>query len=61
MPEINVGDVVQLRSGGPEMTVLELPEGGSVYCAWFVGGEPKSYSFKAESIEVRLSRDRGRE
>ncbi|GHC35152.1 hypothetical protein GCM10010096_00040 [Alcaligenes pakistanensis] len=35
MSAFNVGDVVQLRSGGPEMTVLAVLHSGEVTCAWF--------------------------
>ena len=33
---MNKGDVVQLKSGGPIMTVEEVSEGG-VFCIWFDG------------------------
>ena len=33
--EIKVGDVVVLKSGGPEMTVCEIVEGDVVNAAWF--------------------------
>ena len=29
------GDVVQLKSGGPIMTVQEPADGGKVLCVWF--------------------------
>jgi uncharacterized protein YodC (DUF2158 family) len=29
------GDVVQLKSGGPRMTVNDVPASGSVLCNWF--------------------------
>ncbi|TGV05219.1 DUF2158 domain-containing protein [Alcaligenaceae bacterium 429] len=33
----NIGDVVQLRSGGPRMTVTQLGlTHGRVECSWFV-------------------------
>lgn len=34
MSEIKAGDVVALKSGSPELTVL-LVEGGIAYVAWF--------------------------
>jgi uncharacterized protein YodC (DUF2158 family) len=49
-----VGDVVQLRSGGPLMTVVEITAAGgrdTVQCRWFVGSEEKSSSFSAETLK----------
>ena len=38
-PEIKVGDVVMLRSGGPRMTVIEHAPGCRIAkCAWFAKG-----------------------
>jgi len=31
----NIGDVVELRSGGPAMTVTSILDGGSLNCSWF--------------------------
>lgn len=37
MSTFQVGDVVQLKSGGPEMTVIDnRPDGSKVECMWFV-------------------------
>lgn len=33
---IEAGDVVQLRSGGPEMTVVDV-DGDTVTCHWYNG------------------------
>lgn len=35
MPAFQKGDVVQLKSGGPEMTVVKVDEQGQVTCTWF--------------------------
>lgn len=35
MTDIEVGSVVQLKSGGPEMTVDSISEKGEAYCLWF--------------------------
>lgn len=39
MAEFKVGDVVQLKSGGPPMTVIELgvhSDPRRIWCKWFV-------------------------
>ena len=33
--EFNVGDVVQLKSGGPRMTVVDRSHDGDLICQWF--------------------------
>jgi uncharacterized protein YodC (DUF2158 family) len=33
--ELKIGDVVQLNSGGPKMTVAGLQSDGAVRCVWF--------------------------
>lgn len=33
-----IGDIVMLKSGGPDMTVIHIDrQGGDVWCTWFVG------------------------
>ena len=50
------GDVVQLKSGGPKMTVKQytaLASGGSnVRCQWFEGGKHQEASFPGESLDA---------
>ncbi|MDH4555754.1 DUF2158 domain-containing protein [Pseudomonas sp. BN417] len=58
MSEINKGDVVQLKSGSPKMTVQELsnymmsggPENGAS-CVWFEGTRPMEKIFDVEVLE----------
>lgn len=54
---IKEGDVVQLNSGGPLLTVARLfPEsdnGPSAKCIWFVEGELKSDHFVQATLKVR--------
>ena len=54
MADINVGDVVQLKSGGPPMTVTEIGENNNeVYCEWFdKKGEPQGRHFMIEALKV---------
>ena len=54
--ELQLGDRVQLKSGGPVMTVSE-DEGDSVWCQWFEKSELKSSSFKRHVLAK--VRDRG--
>ncbi|MDD9210807.1 YodC family protein [Aeromonas dhakensis] len=42
---MNVGDEVQLKSGGPVMTIVALRDGGVVECGWFDGGSYKTDLF----------------
>ena len=52
---LKVGDVVRLKSGGPNMTIREV---GDVYgkltvwCSWFAGKEFRQESFPAEAVEL---------
>jgi uncharacterized protein YodC (DUF2158 family) len=48
---LEVGDVVRLRSGGPKMTVDAI--GGLIACAWFTGGgHAKRGFFELEMLEL---------
>ncbi|MDU5747860.1 MAG: DUF2158 domain-containing protein [Haemophilus parainfluenzae] len=45
------GTVVQLKSGGPLMTVRYSESGGHLYfCEWFVNNELKSELFSGASL-----------
>jgi uncharacterized protein YodC (DUF2158 family) len=35
MAQFKVGDVVRLKSGGPQMTVKEVRRDGKLACIWF--------------------------
>jgi uncharacterized protein YodC (DUF2158 family) len=51
MDNLQRGDVVQLKSGGPVMTINALQSEGSVVCQWFDStGALKSGFFKAEQL-----------
>jgi uncharacterized protein YodC (DUF2158 family) len=48
-----VGDIVKLKSGGPDMTVRVVP-GGAVTtytCQWFAGKKLEQGSFPGDSLE----------
>lgn len=49
-----VGDIVKLKSGGPEMTVQSLPPSANdyYYCQWFAGKKLEQGRFPTDSIEL---------
>lgn len=47
---INKGDVVWLKSGGPEMTVHAIDEEGNCLCLWFRHGDILRYSINLSSL-----------
>ncbi|HEY6120017.1 MAG TPA: DUF2158 domain-containing protein [Pyrinomonadaceae bacterium] len=63
MEDFEIGDVVQLQSGGPKMTVHSLVSDGDVVCQWFEGNEgvhednfPKAALKNVEQVEAGGSR-----
>jgi len=54
MDEFKLGMVVRLKSGGPELTVIEInPEmKGSIICQWFSGSKFEIESFPPESLMI---------
>jgi uncharacterized protein YodC (DUF2158 family) len=52
MKNLNVGDLVVLRSGGPVMTVEGVGmDRESAYCAWFSGKKLEHGSFNVATLE----------
>lgn len=50
-----VGDIVQLKSGGPAMTVHSVPDGpydNFYYCQWFAGKKLESGRFARDSLQL---------
>jgi uncharacterized protein YodC (DUF2158 family) len=48
-----VGDIVKLKSGGPDMTVQAVPGSSKLYrCQWFAGKKLEVGSFSSESLET---------
>ena len=58
MEELKIGDVVQLKSGGPKMTICRTgdysPAGPAqgAYCEWFDGNEKKKSVFEGKNTLV---------
>ncbi len=50
--QFKVGDTVQLKSGGPVMTIDSAIGSGEYWCVWFPSNssEPKGSAFKAEML-----------
>lgn len=46
------GDVVQLKSGGPLMTIISKYDDDSFNCTWFDGSIPKSSVFPKTALEI---------
>lgn len=50
--EVKIGDVVQLKSGGPTMTIEDIDDSGNVKCKWFDKDQTlHTESFKLEMLE----------
>ncbi|MGE6292203.1 YodC family protein [Aeromonas media] len=52
MSDFKVGDVVKLKSGGPDMTVNRIEEVNRFRCIWFLAdGTPQTGVFAPEGLE----------
>jgi uncharacterized protein YodC (DUF2158 family) len=51
MEDFEVGHVVQLRTGGPKMTVHSLDSDNDVLCQWFEGREMHEENFPNEVVK----------
>jgi uncharacterized protein YodC (DUF2158 family) len=49
----SVGDVVELKSGGPSMTVVEVESSGHVIAQWFDDSDLRSGGFLPETLRRR--------
>ncbi|MGH0265140.1 YodC family protein [Sinorhizobium meliloti] len=52
--EFKPGDVVQLKSGGPPMTVSDVPKGSATkyICVWFKGASKEQAGFEPHSLKT---------
>lgn len=46
------GDIVQLKSGGPAMTVSSPTERGAYWCEWFKGASKERAHFEEEVLQM---------
>ena len=49
--KFNIGDVVKLKSGGPDMTIKQYYDENSVRCIWFIDGLLKEDFFPAAALK----------
>lgn len=49
--DYEIGDIVQLKSGGPKMTVKGDHHDGEVHCQWFSGSKLSDGWFPGDSIQ----------
>jgi uncharacterized protein YodC (DUF2158 family) len=51
--EYQIGEIVKLKSGGPDMTVKNKANasGSSYHCQWFAGKKLEQGQFSVESLE----------
>lgn len=49
--QFKIGDVVQLKSGGPEVTIDAARDGG-VWCAYFLNGVVKRFSTSSDCVKT---------
>ncbi|HCQ8179606.1 YodC family protein [Morganella morganii] len=52
--KFKAGDIVRLKSGGPDMTIkaFTLTQGEAYICQWFAGKKLEQGFFKEDSIEL---------
>jgi uncharacterized protein YodC (DUF2158 family) len=61
--DFKVGDIVMLKSGGPEMTVANAEPGKELWCVWFptpLHDKPASVSFKPATVRKSRTGTTGR-
>lgn len=51
MSEFKEGDVVQLRSGGPKMTIVKTEGSDEACCVWFIEMKQEG-KFKFKNLEM---------
>ena len=57
MPEFNEGDIVQLKNGGRQMTIVVLDKSwGEATCSWFEGKKPHEDIFDVVALELVMQK-----
>lgn len=57
MPQFRIGDIVHLKSGGPEMTISHMLPSGRVFCVWFEGTEKRQDTFPPEALQLTKEKE----
>ncbi len=52
MDDFKKGSIVELKSGGPPMTIHEIDPDGRVYCLWFHGNKKDTGAFEPETLKL---------
>ena len=47
---IQPGDIVRLKSGGPDMTIASIEDDGRIVCQWFYRGVLEQRSFSVPAL-----------
>jgi len=47
-----IGDIVQLKSGGPKMTVVQISSSTNIFCSWFAGAKHERANFHPDSLQA---------
>jgi len=50
--EFKIGDTVELKSGGPTMTIVYYDVKRYFKCSWFVGGKVEDDFFPPDSLRL---------
>ena len=56
--KLKAGDVVRLKSDGPNMTVNAVNEFGQVHCVWFVGVQQHEGRFNDDALQLAPPEDK---
>jgi uncharacterized protein YodC (DUF2158 family) len=62
MTDYKVGDIVQLKSGGPKMTINgNKDSNGRFYCSWFAGSKLEAGVFGAGMLNAVNNQEESKE